>query len=68
MIEIKDLEPLYEFVNTMSEKGYECDFKIYEPHTTTTYNWDDIEKKPTIEEKIEQRIELKISKYSTRKS
>lgn len=31
MLEIKDLEPLYEFVNTMSEKGYEYDFKIDTP-------------------------------------
>ena len=31
MLEIGDLEPLYEFVNKMSEKGYECDFKIDTP-------------------------------------
>ena len=28
MIEIKDLDLLYGFINGMSEKGYECEFSI----------------------------------------
>ena len=67
MLEIKDLEPLYEFVNNMIKKGYECDFKIDNPQTTTNYNYVDIENTKIIKDKIEQKIELKIYKYPSKK-
>lgn len=45
MLDVRDLEPLYEFVNTMSEKGYECEFKIDAPEITQKDYFDSEEKK-----------------------
>lgn len=68
MLETKDLEPLYEFVNTMSAKGYECDFKISTPKLSEKNYFDSGEKKIKEIDIFEQLITINLSKSIIKKS
>lgn len=68
MLEIKDLEPLYEFVNTMSEKGYECDFKIDIPAITQKDYFDSEENKIKEISINQQVITINLYKNTIKKS
>lgn len=68
MLEIGDLEPLYEFVNTMSEKGYECDFKIDTPEIARKDYFDSEETKVKEMSVYQQEITINLYKNIIKKS
>lgn len=68
MLEIGDLEPLYEFVNKMSEKGYECDFKIDTPIISQKDYSDSEENKIKTIGIHQQQITINLYKNTIKKS
>lgn len=68
MLEIRDLEPLYEFVNKMSEKGYECDFKINTPEIAQKEYFDSDKNKIKEIGIHQQEITINLYKNTIKKS